>query len=217
MRCPPFYLDPTEVRAGDYLAWLTRNGEVKDVKLPTNPDMPATNVSWSHAASYAEAMGKRLPDEIEFEFAATGGGRWQLPWGEAEEPLTRMPWVIRPVGQWEPDVVRIPGQRLAVYGLHSGPAEWTGTWGPSMQLGASRIASSQLRVVRGAPMEAVEGKSLGGLSSKFDARQLYYLNGDHMTGFDLPGLSFRCARSTGPRLKPVDFIRRVRAGEAPAD
>jgi formylglycine-generating enzyme required for sulfatase activity len=85
---PPFYLDVCEMSVGDYLnAWegpapYFPHFWPRDLRQDPPPlDHAVTLVRYDEAVHFAEKIGKRLPDEFEFEFAATEGGRSRFPWG----------------------------------------------------------------------------------------------------------------------------------------
>jgi formylglycine-generating enzyme required for sulfatase activity len=72
-------------RKVDGATW--RNPEGPDSSTASRLDHPAVHVSWNDAAAYAEWVGKRLPTEAEWEFAARGELEQKLyPWGDELTP-----------------------------------------------------------------------------------------------------------------------------------
>jgi formylglycine-generating enzyme required for sulfatase activity len=211
----PYHLDPTELTVEAYRAktqTIPAGMKTRYVKPPPNFDrFPVTHLNWERARNVAEQMGKRLPTEEEYEFAATSRGRWAYPWGDDEEKTKDIVWEAGPVGQPEFDCVTLPGGR--VFGLYSNVAEWTDSrftlYSPrdhparlrTMQLGDVYFARWQVsRSVRGAPSTEVLPGPFGpaqrtreladGVRGRFSFET---------TGFS-PNLGFRCARSARPRF-----------------
>jgi serine/threonine protein kinase/formylglycine-generating enzyme required for sulfatase activity len=200
----PYYLDATEVTIGAYRKMITQYAEKRKEKLP--PDShAATWVTFDQAVHYAERIGKRLPDEAEYEFAATAGGTKQFPWGEDAGKITA--WPIGPVGQ--PDYDRTATDP-PVYGLFSNVAEWTTSRiypYPGTDPGAvEKFYSPEIqavfqgaRIVRGGPYSVVRGNPDPTGNDKaeiWDPRFVHGINRDQSH----PGLGFRCARSARPRF-----------------
>ncbi len=199
LRIPAFYLDTTEVLTRDYHAWLLGEGAGRQPpKQP--PDHPAGWVDWDRAVAYAEWLGKRLPDEAEYEYAATACGKARFPWGGARGPLKAGTWAFGRAGQPEQDRLALPGEP-AVYGLYSNVAEWTSSWSGQHPERDLTFVPAQHRVVRGGPMSVVRGKvqlpdDVQGPRERFSLP----------ITTEEPGLGFRCARSTRPRLEAKDFV-----------
>lgn len=108
----PFYLDTREVSNADYAlcveahkcpqlnmrkcALIGKEGRFAPRRLTrkrraalavrvTAGDLPAACVSRVEAASYCRWANKRLPTEVEWEFAASDGGRHLFPWGPLDD------------------------------------------------------------------------------------------------------------------------------------
>jgi serine/threonine protein kinase len=87
-----FYLDSKEVTNYEYLQFIKKSGRTpppdwKDGEPdPSENDFPVANVSWDDAQAYAQSIGKRLPTEKEWEYAARGTEARIYPWGNDWSP-----------------------------------------------------------------------------------------------------------------------------------
>jgi formylglycine-generating enzyme required for sulfatase activity len=202
----PFYLDKTEISVGAYMkARPYRDRLNRSGRTPGPPDEPVTDVSFDQALSYAEEIGKRLPDEFEYEFAATNGGTTRFPWGDDPKPIED--WKYGKAG--EPAFDRTPGSP-SVSGLFSNVAEWTLSWNvpyPTLTPDAMKAffedPAMQLRhrgtrIVRGGPLPVInhtpERRQIS-LPEHWDPRNRFGIPRNE----GRPGLGFRCARSEKPR------------------
>lgn len=81
------------------------------------PDHPVTGVSWFDAYSYAAYHGKRLPSDVEWEYAAGGADGLAYPWGDEFDPRACR-WLastagtsIDSLGAWEEALELVLGDR----------------------------------------------------------------------------------------------------------
>ena len=83
----PFYMDITEVTCEAYDQFVKATGNKRPVSWingtypPGYARRPVTGVDWYDANSYAQWVGKRLPTEEEWEFAARGTDARKYAWG----------------------------------------------------------------------------------------------------------------------------------------
>jgi hypothetical protein len=109
-----FYLDRFEVTVRDYNA---RHPGALAAADPLTPAMPGT---WRAAEAYCREVGRRLPTEAEWDFAATGGDGRPFPWGgEWREGGANLGPVMAAVGSFPRD--KSP---FGVFDLLGNAPEW---------------------------------------------------------------------------------------------
>jgi serine/threonine-protein kinase len=87
-----FFMDTKEVTNYEYLQFIKKSGRTpppdwKDGEPdPSENDLPVSNISWDDARAYAQSIGKRLPTEAEWEYAARGEEGRTYPWGNDWSP-----------------------------------------------------------------------------------------------------------------------------------
>jgi formylglycine-generating enzyme required for sulfatase activity len=206
-RVPPFHLDCREVTVGDYKRAFLKNQPSKPPSFmdqwrgpPLSDDQAAVMIFVDHAIAYAETVGKRLPWEAEYEFAATAGGTRSFPWGDDAKRMGC--WQFGPAGQ--PALDRVDADR-PVYGLFSNVAEWTNSWAspypPRLDFQPKFPARRPGEfVVRGGSWSVIQRQD-NGRDWQLGPR-MRFLRGDRDYH---PGVGFRCARSARPHLTPEDF------------
>ena len=206
----PFLLDTSEVSVQDYQRFNRAIPEPFLTSFRIKPsDLGAYavgGVTFEQALEYAEHVGKRLPTEAEYEFAATNGGTTSYPWGN--EPAVTTNWSSGPVRT--PDYDRtdtIP----PVFGLYSNVAEWCDSmciaYDRKYQPGATKYSARQMfdifnsRVVRGGPPLTPKGaapdpaRPIDPSTQTARWRQMRRCDDMAVT------LGFRCARSLEPRFQ----------------
>ena len=195
VRLEAFYLDVHEVTNAEYYGFCQATGHRLpefwgiDVRRsgPQFPDHPVVGVSWQDATDYAAWIGKRLPTEAEWEFAARGGlvGRI-FPMGDTLSPSDAN-YAESGIGA----PVEVGSYAANGFGLHdmSGNVfEWTADRYSAQYYAASPLASppgpetGRFRVIRG-----------GGWHSGPYCNRTYYRNALPPQWVDF-AVGFRCAR-----------------------
>ncbi|MCE9525828.1 MAG: protein kinase [Planctomycetales bacterium] len=202
-----FWLDPRETTVGDLRQMNWKPASPALLKGGPPDEIAVHSMSWNEAVAYAERFGKRLPEEMEYEAAATNNGKTLFPWGDNAALIT----------DWKTGSVGIPAYdraqaKPALQNLYSNQAEWTCNWGapyPKARKGADLSRASFERVVRGAPVEIVNGESFNS-TGKLEPRNRQMVDNPRAKST----IGIRCARSRQPRLKASDFSRDLPKVEA---
>lgn len=192
-----FYLDTHEVTIGEFL--LKNKGQfprnLKPAGDPWPKDFPLTHLLLDSAIEYAESIGKRLPTEFEYEFAATNGGTTRFPWGNDSREISH---TISPV--MEPDFDQT-NSKPPVYGLFSNGAEFTGSWHvlyPKFAEAQKSLMPSPgiLVTIRGGPIGGDMAIPPGLVVDEQGARMRLAVA---RTSCIHDRIGFRCAKSKSPR------------------
>lgn len=196
-----FYLDQHEVTIRDVLDCC--QGKLPmPLRDPTKPKwesdlLPISNLFFDEALMVAERLGKRLPSEWEYEFAATNGGTTRYPSGDV--PPQDDAWRIRPIDQIVDDKT---ATTPPVFGLFSNVAEFVDSRfirypGSDAQPSDNSSHLVDFLTIRG-----------GLLSPQTKAIWLTYgprFRVQQDPQFINANIGFRCAKSKSPRLKAEDF------------
>lgn len=120
---PAFYIDKFEVTNVDFAKVFPNHRFDERAGM-----QPANNVSWVQATEYAQAVGKRLPTEEEWEKAARGVDGREYPWGNTFDPklcnsLTGPRAAPVRVGQFRPGA-----SPFGAMDMSGNVYEWTSSW-----------------------------------------------------------------------------------------
>jgi formylglycine-generating enzyme required for sulfatase activity len=74
----PFWIDVTEVTQAQF---RENNGQKSAPNRFTGDNLPVESIAWVEALDYCESLGKRLPTETQWEYAARGVESLIFPWG----------------------------------------------------------------------------------------------------------------------------------------
>lgn len=206
----PFLLDRRPVTNAEFLAFVREHPEWRRSRVsrlfaaeaylahwaadlepgPSAPaDAPVVNVSWFAARAYLKALGKRLPSEDEWEFAARADATRA---DAATDPafLARiLAWYGQPNPPVLPSVTTAPADLRGVAGMHGLVWEWVRDFNNQMVTGAARNDSSLDRSLFCA------GGALGATDAANYAAFMRYAFRSSLEGnFTVANLGFRGAR-----------------------
>ena len=162
----PFYIDTYPVTVEEYAAFTQATG-YREPKFARNSEFsgerqPVTGVTWEDAQAYAAWVGKRLPAEKQWEFAARGRENRRFPWGHLEPDTTRCNF-----GDYlaMPSIVTMHEAGATpdgVFDMAGNVYEWTldgfVAYNPGKNGGDNTGSPSPRRVVRGGSWHSLAGE-----------------------------------------------------------
>ncbi|MBK8805076.1 MAG: formylglycine-generating enzyme family protein [Fibrobacteres bacterium] len=120
-----FQLDRTEVTRAAFKKVM---GVIPSEEKACGDDCPVDQVDWSEANKYCAKIGKRLPSEAEWEYAARAGWTSKWSWGNEKLDALRHAWFVgssggqlQPVGKKRPNA-------WGLFDMFGNASEWTADW-----------------------------------------------------------------------------------------
>lgn len=193
-----FYMDLKEITVDDYAACM-KGGACKPMR-DDNPfcnarfagrgDHPVNCIDWNDAEAYCASVGKRLPTEREWEYAARGGSAGNLyAWGN-EDPDTTRSCYMHNGGSCE--VGTHAAGAFGLFDMTGNVWEWTSSWfGPY----PTEATSGRYKVYRG-----------GSWSRRFTKWMRNDLRNRYAVHEHSASVGFRCAKDHAPLTCPKDAI-----------
>jgi formylglycine-generating enzyme required for sulfatase activity len=175
-----FFMDKTEVTQAEYRKVMGENPSI----FSGCDDCPVENVSWHDANAYAQKVGKRLPTEAEWEYAARGGNKSKGYEYSGGNSLDIVGWndsgckdcgsKTHPVAQKQPN-------ELGLYDMSGNVWEWCTDWydegyySGSPQNDPQGPHSGKYRVLRGGPYTLFSGRNCRS-AARYMGKDYWYVN-----------------------------------------
>ncbi len=116
-----FYMDKFEVTQRKWDAVMPANRSVFH-----KPEQPITHIDWREAKKYCQKIGRRLPTEAEWEYAARAGTQTRFPWGS--EMDGDYLWYADNSSREPADVGKKKPNAWGLYDMVGGVWEWVEDW-----------------------------------------------------------------------------------------
>jgi serine/threonine-protein kinase len=153
----PFFMDIYEVSREEYKKFLDSTNYAPPQNWngnnfpPGTARLPVTGVTWDAANAYAKWIGKRLPTEAEWEYAARGADGRLYPWGnEWKEGVANANNINK--GMVEVGVYK-GASPFGIYDMVGNAWEWTATTLESYPNGTmpkiKKGINTEMKIIRG--------------------------------------------------------------------
>lgn len=190
-----FALDTFEVTNADFKTFADAAAYKTDAEKNGSPDNwlkyavgkanhPVVKVSWNDANAFCKWAGKRLPTEVEWEFAARGPAGFAFPWGNEFDAAQANVKLSGLRGTTAVGSFLAGASPFGVQDMAGNVAEWTATVPEPYPGNAtpSKLYGPNLYIVRG-----------GGWFSPEEQVTTYYRNSNVPIAAN-DDLGFRCAK-----------------------
>ena len=119
-----FYMDATEVTQAEYRKVMGKNPS----RFSGCDDCPVEQVRWHDANEYAKKVGKRLPTEAEWEYAARGGNKSKGYTYSGSSGIDAVGWYNNNSGGKTHPVAQKQPNELGLYDMSGNVYEWCSDW-----------------------------------------------------------------------------------------
>jgi len=130
VKTPSFYMDKYEVTVAEFKKFCKATGG----SMPPAPpwgwkdNQPVVNVTWKDAVDYAAWVGKRLPTEAEWEFAARGGIHSKEFRFSGSNSLGEVAWYAENSSKTTHAVGTKASNELGLFDMSGNASEWCLDW-----------------------------------------------------------------------------------------
>jgi len=154
-----FSMDATEVTQSAYQSVMGSNPSHFS---SCGVDCPVEHVDWKQASEYCRKVGKRLPTEAEWEYAARAGTTTKWYWGDDDWSISLYAWHSENSGSTTHPVGKKQANAWGLYDMAGNVWEWTADWYVTYPLGSQRNptgpGSGTYRVFRGGSWYGTPGR-----------------------------------------------------------
>ena len=119
-----FFMDKTEVTQAQYRKVMGKNPS----RFSGCDDCPVESVIWHDANEYAKRVGKRLPTEAEWEYAARGGNKTNGYKYAGGNSIGNVAWYNGNSGSKTHPVAQKQPNELGLYDMSGNVWEWCSDW-----------------------------------------------------------------------------------------